>query len=81
MTASSSSAGAPMAAERNEAEGENEERMSSGTPRERYPLTCQRRAAARQTHRCVAAPEYAAATSCCPLAGEEDDRKKLGRAR
>ena len=70
-----------MAAERNEAEGENEERMSSGTPRDGYPLACQCRAAAGQAHRCMASPEYAAATSCCALAGEEDDMKKLGRAR
>ena len=38
------------------------------------PRACQREAAARKAHKCVAAPEYAAATSCCPLAGEEDDR-------
>ncbi|KAI5022239.1 hypothetical protein ZWY2020_058969 [Hordeum vulgare] len=60
---------------RQKGEGRSERRGGSGAgngygrPRGAYPRPCQRETVARQEHRCVAAPENAAATSCCLLAG------------
>ena len=69
MTASSSSARAPMAAERRGSRGENGEGMSLGMPQGAYPRPRHRDAAARHARSCVGAPDRAAATSCSDWQG------------